>query len=157
MYDVFTGSKIDETFKDSDMLNLADLVRKRHVPADVVTYVGGRNVNYSNVCYVDCTFCAFYRHADAEDAYTHSVDDILAKVREMVEAGGTELLLQGGLNPKLEIDWFENLFARIRADFPTVHLHALTSTEVRYIAKRSKISVEQCLLRLLQRDWMRAC
>ncbi len=127
---------------------LADLVRRRHVPGDVVTYVGGRNVNYSNVCYVDCTFCAFYRHADAEDAYTHPHEDILAKVAEMVEAGGTEILMQGGLNPDLKIDWFEELFGKIRAAFPATHLHALTSTEVRYIARRSKITVEECLRRL---------
>ena len=131
-----------------ELAYLADLVRRRHVPAGVVTYVGGRNVNYSNVCYVDCTFCAFYRHADAPDAYTHDHDAILAKVREMTEAGGTELLMQGGLNPSLKIEWFEALFARIRAEHPSVHVHSLTSTEVRYVAKRSRIGLEECLRRL---------
>lgn len=128
---------------------LADIARRRHVAGNVVTYVGGRNVNYTNVCYVDCKFCAFYRHGDAADAYVQSHDAILERIREMADAGGTELLMQGGLHPDLKIDWFEALFARIRETFPQVHIHSLTSTEVRYIAKRSKISLRECLERLI--------
>jgi cyclic dehypoxanthinyl futalosine synthase len=128
---------------------LADVVRQRLVPGDVVTYVGGRNVNYTNVCYVDCRFCAFYRHADSPEAYVHSHDAILAKVDEMVAAGGTELLMQGGLHPDLKIGWFEELFARIRQAHPTVHVHSLTSTEIRYVATRSRLSLEECLRRLV--------
>lgn len=127
---------------------LADVARRRHVPDEVVTYVGGRNVNYSNVCYVDCKFCAFYRHADADDAYVLGNEEIVQKVREMVAAGGTEVLMQGGLHPDLKIDWFERLFADIKAACPEAWLHSLTSTEIRYIAKRSKISLEESLLRL---------
>jgi cyclic dehypoxanthinyl futalosine synthase len=127
---------------------LADLVRRRHVPDDVVSYVGGRNVNYSNICYVDCKFCAFYRHADADDAYVLSNEAIVAKVREMVAAGGTEVLMQGGLHPDLKIDWFERLFADIKSACPEAWLHSLTSTEIRYIATRSKIRLEDCLTRL---------
>jgi cyclic dehypoxanthinyl futalosine synthase len=132
----------------TELAYLADVVRRRLVPGDVVTYVGGRNVNYTNVCYVDCKFCSFYRHADAPDAYVHAPDAILEKVREMVDAGGTELLMQGGLHPDLKIDWFESLFTRIRSTFPGVHIHSLTSTEIRYIATRSRISLEECLRRL---------
>lgn len=133
----------------TELAYLADITRQRHVPGNVVTYVGGRNVNYTNVCYVDCKFCAFYRHAEADDAYVQTHDAILERVREMVDAGGTELLMQGGLHPDLKIDWFETLFARIRETFPSVHIHSLTSTEVRYIAKRSKISLRECLQRLI--------
>lgn len=128
---------------------LADLRRQSLVPGRVVTYVGGRNVNYTNVCYVDCTFCAFYRHGDAPDAYVLSADEILSKVGEMVEAGGTELLMQGGLHPDLKIDWFERLLSSIRAAYPSVTLHVLTSTEIAYVAKRSRISVEETLRRLV--------
>ena len=127
---------------------LADRVRRRHVPDQVVTYVGGRNVNYSNVCYVDCKFCAFYRHADADDAYVLPNETIVEKVREMVAAGGTELLMQGGLHPDLKIDWFERLFRDIKQACPEAWLHSLTSTELRYVAKRSKISLRECLERL---------
>jgi len=133
----------------TELAYLADLVRQRLVPGDVVTYVGGRNVNYSNVCYVDCKFCAFYRHADSDEAYVHSHEAIVEKVREMVEAGGTEVLMQGGLHPDLKIEWFEELFRAIKAAFPAVHLHSLTSTEVRYIATRSRIRLEECLRRLI--------
>jgi cyclic dehypoxanthinyl futalosine synthase len=127
---------------------LADVQRQRLVPGDVVTYVGGRNVNYTNVCYVDCTFCAFYRHADSPEAYVHSHEAIVEKVAEMVRAGGTEVLMQGGLHPDLQIGWFEELFGKIRAAHPTAQLHALTSTEVRYVARRSRIGVEETLRRL---------
>lgn len=132
-----------------ELAYLADIWRRRHVPNDVVTYVGGRNVNYTNVCYVDCKFCAFYRHGDADDAYVQTHDAILERVAEMVAAGGTELLMQGGLHPDLKIDWFEALFARIRERFPQVHVHSLTSTEIRYIATRSKIPLLECLQRLI--------
>jgi cyclic dehypoxanthinyl futalosine synthase len=127
---------------------LAGLARQRAVPGDVVTYVGGRNVNYTNVCYVDCRFCAFYRHADSPEAYVHADEVILEKVGQMVDAGGTELLMQGGLHPDLKVDWFERLFSKIKAAYPTAHLHCLTSTEVNYIARRSRISLEECLRRL---------
>ena len=135
-----------------DLAEIAWLARTRRqqlVPGDVVTYVGGRNVNYTNVCYVDCTFCAFYRHRDAPDAYLQTREELLSRIREMVEAGGTEILLQGGLNPELRIDWYESLFRDVRATFPSAHLHALTSTEVRYIAKRSHLTIEETLRRLV--------
>jgi cyclic dehypoxanthinyl futalosine synthase len=127
---------------------LAEQRRQQLVPGDVASYVGGRNVNYTNVCHVDCTFCAFYRHADAEDAYVLSNEAIVDKVREMVAAGGTELLMQGGLHPDLKVDWFERLFADIRAACPEAWLHCLTSTELRYVARRSRIPLEECLERL---------
>ncbi len=129
---------------------LADIARKRHLPDDVVSYVGGRNINYSNVCYVDCKFCSFYRHADSDEAYVLENEQIVDKVREMVAAGGTEVLMQGGLHPDLKIDWFERLFSDIKSACPEAWLHSLTSTEVRYIAKRSKIGMEDCLKRLVE-------
>jgi len=127
---------------------LADLVRQRQNPGRVVTYIAGRNINYTNVCWVQCKFCAFYRLPQKEGGYTLSKEQIFEKIQEMVDLGGIELLLQGGLNPKLRIDYYEDLFTSIKARFPQVWLHALSVAEILYIAKISRLSLEETLRRL---------
>lgn len=127
---------------------LADVVRQRQNPGRVVTYIAGRNINYTNACWVQCKFCAFYRLPGKDGAYTLSKEEIFQKVQEMVDLGGIEILLQGGLNPKLRIDYYEDLFRSITEKFPTVWLHALSVAEILYIAKISRISLEETLRRL---------
>lgn len=127
---------------------LADHVRQRQNPGRVVTYIAGRNINYTNVCWVQCKFCAFYRLPGKEGGYTLSRDEIFQKIQEMVDLGGIEILMQGGLNPKLRIDYYEDLFSAIKAKFPTVNLHALSVAEILYIAKISRLSLDETLLRL---------
>lgn len=136
---------------DADLLTvgkLADGIRKKKHPEGRVTFVVDRNVNYSNVCESKCKFCAFYRDADAEDAYLLSYDDIYAKVQELVEHGGTQLLMQGGIHPTLTIDWYEGLFRELRKRFPQVQIHSLSPAEVIHVAKLSGITMEECLKRL---------
>jgi cyclic dehypoxanthinyl futalosine synthase len=118
---------------------LADHVRQRVNPGRVVTYIAGRNINYTNTCWVQCKFCAFYRLPNKEGSYTLSKEQIFAKVQEMVDLGGIEILLQGGLNPKLKIDYYEELFSSIMERFPQVWLHALSVAEILYVAKISRI------------------
>jgi cyclic dehypoxanthinyl futalosine synthase len=96
---------------------LADAVRRHKHPHGRVSFVVDRNVNYTNVCTTQCRFCAFYRDAGHPEAYLLDPAEILAKVRELAEHGGTQLLMQGGLHPELQIDWFEELFRAIRAQF----------------------------------------
>lgn len=127
---------------------LADFVRQRQNPGNVVTYIVGRNLNYTNVCWVQCKFCAFYDLPSSHKGYTLSKDEIFRKTQEMVDVGGIELLLQGGLNPKLRIDYYEDLFNSIKERFPQVWLHALSVAEILYIAKISRISLEETLKRL---------
>ncbi len=127
---------------------LADFARQRAVPGRDVTYIRGRNINYSNVCWVQCKFCAFYDLPASNQGYTHGKEVIFGKIQEMVDLGGIEILLQGGLNPKLKIDYYEELFGSIGAKFPTVWIHGLSVAEILYIAKISKISLEDCLIRL---------
>lgn len=127
---------------------LADMVRQRQNPGHVVTYIAGRNINYTNACWVQCKFCAFYRLPGKDGAYTLAKEEIFQKVQEMVDLGGIEILLQGGLNPRLRIDYYEDLFSSITQKFPTVWLHALSVAEILYIAKISRISLEECLIRL---------
>jgi len=127
---------------------LADAVRRRKHPLGRVTFVVDRNVNYTNVCQSECRFCAFYRRADARDAYLLDYETIFAKVQELREHGGTQLLMQGGLHPELRIDWFEELFRQLKSRFPDVQVHSLSPAEVIHIAKLSGLSMPECLRRL---------
>lgn len=127
-----------------------DAIRRRKNPDRRVTYIIGRNINYTNVCWVRCSFCAFYRVPGSHDGYVLSTEEILRKIQEMVDLEGIEVLLQGGLNPRLRIEWFEDLFRTVKDVFGTrgVLLHALSPAEVRYLARISRISLEECLVRL---------
>jgi len=135
----------------ADLLSLgklADGVRRRMHPERQVSFVVDRNVNYTNVCTTKCKFCAFYRDETHPDAYVLSYTQIFTKVRELVEHGGTQLLMQGGLHPDLKSDWFEDLFRQLRRRFPEVQIHSLSPAEVVHIAKLSGISMVECLARL---------
>ena len=127
---------------------LADFVRQRQNPGSVVTYIAGRNINYSNVCWVQCKFCAFYDLPASKKGYTLSKETIFGKIDEMLALGGIEILLQGGLNPALKIDYYEDLFASIKARYPSVWIHGLSVAEILYIAKISRLSLDATLLRL---------
>jgi cyclic dehypoxanthinyl futalosine synthase len=129
---------------------LADHVRRKLNPDDVVTYVVGRNVNYTNVCWVRCKFCAFYRVPGHEEGYTLSKDQIFDKIQQMVDLGGIEILMQGGLNPKLKIEWYEDLLRSIKERFGSYGVinHAFSPAELIYIQKISKLSMEETLTRL---------
>jgi len=107
-----------------------------------------RNVNYTNVCESRCSFCAFYRDADTSDAYLLDHETIYAKIAELVEHGGTQLLMQGGLHPGLTIAYFEELFNEIRQRFPTVQNHSLSPAEICHLADRHGLNILQVLTRL---------
>ncbi|MCC6906801.1 MAG: radical SAM protein [Phycisphaerales bacterium] len=95
----------------------------------VRTYVIDRNINYTNVCTAHCTFCAFRRDGDEDDAYTLSREQISAKIAELEAIGGTQILMQGGMNPELPLSWYEDLLSGIKADFPHIHIHAFSPPE----------------------------
>lgn len=105
------------------------VVSRRH-PVDYRTYVIDRNVNYTNICTARCTFCAFKRNdPSAPDAYTLDYDAIYKKIQELVDIGGTQILMQGGMNPDLPLNYYEGLLTGIRKNFPTVHIHAFSPPE----------------------------
>ncbi|MBX3364364.1 MAG: radical SAM protein [Phycisphaeraceae bacterium] len=93
------------------------------------TYVIDRNINYTNVCTAKCTFCAFRRDADDHDSYTLSPEAIYDKIAELVAVGGTQILMQGGMNPALPLAWYEDLLRGIKARFPGIHIHAFSPPE----------------------------
>jgi cyclic dehypoxanthinyl futalosine synthase len=132
----------------NDLALLADFVRQKKNPGRTVTYVIGRNVNYTNVCWVRCKFCNFYRVPGAEGGYVHPKEVIFQKIQEMVDLGGCEVLMQGGLNPKLKIEWYEDLLSSIRERFPGVILHAFSPAELIYVKNISKLSMAETLTRL---------
>jgi cyclic dehypoxanthinyl futalosine synthase len=132
----------------NDLAALANFQRQRKVPGGTVTYIIGRILNYTNVCWVRCKFCAFYRVPNHPDGYLLTDEEILRKVGDTVDKGGVEILFQGGLNPKLKIDYYESIFRRIKDSYPGVILHALSPAEIIYIAHISKLTLRDTLVRL---------
>lgn len=127
---------------------LAAAVRSRLHPENQVSFVIDRNVNYTNICTSKCRFCAFYRDLADVDGYVLSYAEIFDKVQELVDHDGTQLLMQGGTHPELDIDWFEGLFRQLKQRFPAVQIHSLSPAEIIQIARLSGLSMTDCLLRL---------
>ena len=127
---------------------VAHEIRNRLNPPDTVTFVVDRNLNYSNVCYTDCSFCAFYRRpGDTREGYTLPKTVIFKKIEETLALNGTAVLMQGGHNPDLGIDWYEDLFTSIKARYP-IHLHALSPSEIQHISRKAKLTPSETLSRL---------
>jgi cyclic dehypoxanthinyl futalosine synthase len=126
----------------------ANELRARKTDPGRVTFIVDRNLNYTNVCYTDCDFCAFYRRpGDTREGYLLPKPVIFKKIEETLAIGGTGLLMQGGHHPDLGIDYYEDLFRSIKARYP-IHLHALSPSEVQHVARRSKLTTWETLSRL---------
>jgi cyclic dehypoxanthinyl futalosine synthase len=128
---------------------LADDVRARKHTDRIVTYIIDRNVNYTNVCVARCSFCAFYRTVGSAEGYVLGFDEIFKKIDETLAVGGVQLLLQGGHNPDLSIEWYEDLFREVKHRYPQFKLHALSPPEVIHIARLSQVSPETVISRLV--------
>src|SRR5918992_415747 len=128
---------------------LADATRARRHPDRVVTYIIDRNVNYTNVCVARCNFCAFYRPVGAADGYVLGFEEIFRKIDETIALGGGQLLLQGGHNPDLPLEWYEDLFRSVKERYPSFRLHALSPPEVLHLSRLSRFPVPQVIDRLV--------
>ena len=128
----------------------ADAVRRRRFldTADIATYLIDRNINYTNACVTACKFCAFYRAPKHDEAWTHPIEEILRRCAEAVELGATQIMLQGGHNPDLGIEWYESTFSAVRAAYPSLALHSLGGSEVVHIARVSGLSYAEVITRL---------
>jgi FO synthase len=124
------------------LIRTADAVRAR-VVGPGVTYVVNRNINFTNVCFVGCQFCAFARHRKDDDARTDSTDDVLAKVQEAVDCGATEVCMQGGINPEMDAFGYRELLLAIKARFPQIHIHAFSPMEIMYGTRRTGMSYRE--------------
>jgi len=141
-----------ELFESAGLLELGQAareVRDRHVDPARASYIIDRNINYTNVCVYRCRFCAFYRTPKAADAYVLPMEEIVAKVAETVAAGGTGILLQGGVHPSLRIGFYEDLLRGLKRVFPHVHLHAFSAPEIWYVAKLEGLPVGEVIRRLV--------
>src|SRR5262245_48212157 len=116
----------------------ANEIRNRKADPGRITFIIDRNLNYTNICYTDCEFCAFYRRpGDTREGYLLPKSVIFKKIEETLALGGTGLLMQGGHHPDLDIDYYEDLFRSIKARYK-IHLHALSPPAVAHIASRRK-------------------
>ncbi len=130
------------------LASLAHAMRLRLHPEPIVTYVGDRNINYSNVCVCACRFCAFYRVPESEGAYVISREELTQKIEETLALGGTQILMQGGHHPHLPFEWYEELLSWIRSTWPQLHIHAFSPPEIAYWAKLYNLSTKDILQRL---------
>ncbi|MBI2876367.1 MAG: dehypoxanthine futalosine cyclase [Candidatus Tectomicrobia bacterium] len=154
---ILAGERIDREealalYHACDLLSLGamahalSLARRPHA-REVVTYVVDRNINYTNVCLSQCRFCAFWRPPGHPEAYVISWPQLAAKLEETLALGGNQILLQGGLHPELDLGFYEELLARIRASYP-IHVHGFSPPEILHIARQSRRSVPEVLKRL---------
>ncbi len=133
----------------AELGRMADAVRRQKHPEGVVTYIIDRNVNYTNVCVARCKFCAFYREVGSSEGYTLGFDEIYAKIEETMSLGGGQLLLQGGHNPDVPLQWYLDLFRNVKARYPSFRLHALSPPEVIHITRLSGLPVAEVIRQLI--------
>ncbi len=159
--EILAGVLDGERLSDTDALALmrtrdlvaigaaANEIRNRKAAPGEVTYIIDRNINYSNICSTDCNFCAFYRKpGDTREGYVLPKQIIFAKIEETIALGGTGALMQGGHNPDLDIEWYEDMFRSIKERYPEFHLHALSPPEIMHISRRSHLDIPTTLSRL---------
>jgi cyclic dehypoxanthinyl futalosine synthase len=146
LLDIEEGTRLLEC----DDLNLlgaaADVLRKKSA-GELVTFVVDRNINYTNICSSKCKFCAFYREPGAKDAYVLSIEEIISKIDEAVKLGATQILLQGGLNPEISIEYYEDMLRQVKNRFK-VQMHAFSPPEIVHISKLYGAGIKETILRL---------
>ena len=138
-------------YEEANLVSLgrtADALRRRLHPDNLGTFVVDRNINYTNACVADCSFCAFYRPPGHPETYRLPIEELLRRVGELVELGGTQVLLQGGLDPTLPLSFYEEMCRSIKARFPKIHLHSFSAPEIDTMAQVSGLSYAQVFERL---------
>lgn len=159
LLDVVDGKRLNfaegvHLLKHAPLLDLgwaADQIRRRfHADEEPITFVIDRNVNYTNVCDAYCSFCAFYAPPGSKKGYVLPYETIKEKIDELVALGGTQLLIQGGHNPELGIEYYEELLGNMRRDFPELTIHGFSPSEIDHITRVSSLSLEETLERLIK-------
>jgi cyclic dehypoxanthinyl futalosine synthase len=147
---MLTQQQARDLFASDDLIGVgmeADAVRRKFHPEGIATYIIDRNINHTNFCTEYCTFCAFYRPMGHKEGYVLSFDEISQKIQETIDLGGTGVLMQGGVNPDLDIVYFENLFSGLKKKFD-IHLHCLSAPEILEVANVSNLSIRDTIARL---------
>lgn len=134
--------------RQTNLLDLADManeIRYRKNPDPAVTFVADSNPNYTNICTVDCIFCAFYRHPGEQGEYTYTVDEMIAKFKDSASKGVTTILLQGGVNPKIPFSYYLDLVRRTVAEVPAIFPHFYSTSEIIGMSHVSGLTIRQVL------------
>lgn len=133
----------------SDLMATADYLRRQRVPGNFVGWQIDRNVNITNICFSQCKFCNFCRKPNDKDTYITTFEEYEKKIKELFALGGDQLLLQGGMHPDLGLEFYEDLFSRLKLRFPKLKLHALGPPEIVHLAKESSLDYSIVLDRLV--------
>ena len=132
----------------SALVAAADEIRRADV-GDVVTYVVNRNVNWTNICFVGCKFCAFAHYKRDAEAYDSPLSDVVERVRQGVERGATEVCMQGGINPDMPADGYFEILRAVHGAFPDLHIHAYSPMEIMYGARRAGMNYTDYIGKLI--------
>ena len=131
----------------NDLMYVALERRKAQVPGKLVTYLIDRNINYTNVCTINCHFCSFYRSPGHKDSYTQTVEQISERIYELERVGGSRILMQGGVNPSLPFEWYTSLLEELKRRHPSISLDCFSPIEIEGIAEVSGLSTLEVLSR----------
>ncbi len=140
---LYTAAPVEE------LMFLANKLRQLHNPGNLVGWMIDRNVNITNICFSQCIFCNFCRTKGSQDAYVTTLNDYKSKIDELYSLGGNQLLLQGGMNPELDLKFYIDLFRSLKELYPSLKLHALGPPEIVYLAKKEKLSYTEVLSSLI--------
>jgi cyclic dehypoxanthinyl futalosine synthase len=148
--DADEGVKLYTEAPVEELMFIANKLRQLHNPGRTVGWMIDRNVNITNICFSQCTFCNFCRKKGSEDAYITSINEYKSKIDELYALGGDQLLLQGGMNPELGINFYIDLFSNLKRLYPSLKLHALGPPEIVYLAKKERLSYFEVLTNLIE-------
>jgi cyclic dehypoxanthinyl futalosine synthase len=147
-----TGGEVLVLFEEAglhDLGRIAHKLRMKRVDAEHVTYIIDRNVTYTNLCYADCSFCAFNRHQGDGDEYLLSLPEIVEKCRTVHEAGGSQILLQGGHHPKKRLNFYIEMLQGIKNAWPEMWIHGFSPSEIQHFARLNKMSISEVVDKLI--------
>jgi cyclic dehypoxanthinyl futalosine synthase len=147
--DADEGLKLYNSAPLEELMFVANKLRQQHKPGNIAGWMIDRNVNITNICFSQCSFCNFCRKKNSEDAYVTSVEEYKSKVDELFSLGGDQLLLQGGMNPSLDLNFYVDLFSNLKKRYPSLKLHALGPPEVVYLARKEGLAFSEVLSQLI--------
>jgi cyclic dehypoxanthinyl futalosine synthase len=133
-----------------ELIYVANNLRQKHNPGKIAGWMIDRNVNITNICFSQCSFCNFCRKKGADGSYITSTDEYISKIDELFSLGGDQLLLQGGMNPELGIDFYTGLFKKLKTKYPSLKLHALGPPEIVYLSRKEHLTFNAVLSILIE-------
>jgi len=144
------GMKVYDEVSTSELMMVANECRQKQVPGKNVGWIIDRNVNITNVCISGCKFCNFHCKINEEGQYITTIDEYSEKIEELFKVGGRQLLLQGGMHPRLGLQFYTDLFSELKHRYPNLKLHALGPPEVAFLAKKERMSFREVLEKLVE-------